>query len=99
MTIKLTINEKSIQAQEGQTVLEAALANGIIIPTLCYHKDLSPVGSCRLCVVEVEKWRGQVAACNLPVAESMVVLTETPALVQSRCTVLSLLLQNYSDAG
>jgi formate dehydrogenase major subunit/formate dehydrogenase alpha subunit len=99
MTINLTINEKSIQAQEGQTVLEAARVNGIIIPTLCYHKDLSPVGSCRLCVVEVEKWRGQVAACNLPVTEGMVVRTETSSLVQSRRTMLSLLLQNYSDAG
>jgi formate dehydrogenase major subunit/formate dehydrogenase alpha subunit len=99
MTINLIINEKSIQAQEGQTVLEAACDYGIIIPTLCYHKDLSPVGSCRLCVVEVEKLRGQVAACNLPVAEGMVVHTETPALVQSRRTVLSLLLQNYSDTG
>lgn len=99
MTINLNINNKSIQAHENQTVLEAAHANGIIIPTLCYHKDLSPVGSCRLCVVEVEKWRGQVAACNLPVSEGMVVQTETPLLVRSRRSVLSLLLQNYTDAG
>jgi len=98
MTINLTINGKAIQAQQGQTVLEAAIANGISIPTLCYHKDLSPVGSCRLCIVEVEKSRGQVAACNLPVAEGMVVSTETPSLVLSRRTVLSLLLKNYTDA-
>jgi predicted molibdopterin-dependent oxidoreductase YjgC len=99
MTIHLVINDTPLEAQEGQTVLEAARAYGIVIPTLCYHRDLSPVGSCRLCVVEVEKTRGQVVACNLPVVDGMVVRTETPALVQSRRTVLSLLLQNYTDAG
>jgi predicted molibdopterin-dependent oxidoreductase YjgC len=99
MPVHLTINGKTIQAHEGQTVLEAASVYGIVIPTLCYHKDLSPVGSCRLCIVEVEKLRGQVAACNLPVAEGLVVYTETSTLVQSRQTVLSLLLQNYTDGG
>jgi formate dehydrogenase major subunit/formate dehydrogenase alpha subunit len=99
MPVHLIINDKPIRAKEGQTILEAARANGITIPTLCYHKDLSPVGSCRLCIVEVEKIRGQVAACNMPVAEGMVVYTETPALMQSRRTVLSLLLENYADSG
>jgi formate dehydrogenase, alpha subunit, archaeal-type len=99
MTINLTINNKIIQAQENQTVLEAAHDNGIVIPTLCYHKDLSPVGSCRLCVVEVDKWRGQVSACNLPVKNGMVVRTETEPLQQSRRSVLSLLLRNYQDSG
>ena len=61
MTINLTINNKIIQAQENQTVLEAARDNGIVIPTLCYHKDLSPVGSCRLCVVEVDNLRTSVS--------------------------------------
>jgi len=99
MPVYLTINGKTIQAHEGQTVLEAALDHGITIPTLCYHKDLSPAGSCRLCVVEVENMRGQVAACNLPVTEGLVVKSETSALVQSRRIVLSLLLQNYTDSG
>ncbi len=99
MSINLTINGKSIQAIEGQTVLEAARENEIIIPTLCNHKDLSPVGSCRLCLVEVEKMRGQVTACNLPATDGMVILTETPLLEHSRKTILALLLQNYSDAG
>ncbi len=97
--IKLTINDQLIEAREGQTVLEAAREHGIVIPTLCYHKDLSPVGSCRLCMVEVEKMRGQTAACTLLVGEGMVVRTETPSIVQSRQMVLSLLLQNYVDAG
>src|SRR5450830_1892099 len=99
MTINLTINNKIIQAQENLTVLEAAHDNGIVIPTLCYHKDLSPVGSCRFCVVEVDNLRGQVSACNLPVKNGMVVRTETGPLQQSRRSVLSLLLRNYQDSG
>jgi predicted molibdopterin-dependent oxidoreductase YjgC len=99
MTIKLTINEREVSAEEGQTILEAARQHGITIPTLCYHKDISPVGSCRLCVVEVEKWRGLTAACTLQAGEGMVVRTETPLVFQARKTVLELLLQNYVDAG
>ncbi|MEK9163675.1 MAG: 2Fe-2S iron-sulfur cluster-binding protein, partial [Chloroflexota bacterium] len=52
--INLTINDQSLQAREGQTLIEIAREHHITIPTLCYHKDLSAVGSCRLCVVEVE---------------------------------------------
>ena len=99
MSIKLTINGKEIITEAGKTVLEAASQNGITIPTLCYHKDLSPVGSCRLCVVEVEKWRGLTAACTLAAGEGMIVHTETPLVFQARKTVLELLLQNYVDTG
>ena len=97
--MRLTINDQSIETAEGVTVLEAARANGITIPTLCHHKDLSPVGSCRLCLVEVENVRGQAAACTLPAGEGMVVRTESPALAESRRFVLELLLRNYFEAG
>jgi formate dehydrogenase alpha subunit len=95
----VTIDGRTVNAREGQTVLEAALAAGITIPTLCYHPDLSVVGSCRLCLVEVENLRDQVAACALPVSEGMVVRTDTPALVESRRFVLELLLRRFTDAG
>jgi formate dehydrogenase major subunit/formate dehydrogenase alpha subunit len=95
MTIHLTINDQLLEAREGQSVLDIVRAHGIVIPTLCYHKDLSPVGSCRLCVVEVEKLRGEIAACTLPVSEGMIVRTETPALVASRQRVLQMLLSSY----
>jgi predicted molibdopterin-dependent oxidoreductase YjgC len=98
MTITLTINGKAIEASRDQTVIEIASENGIVIPTLCYHKDLSPAGSCRLCLVEVDGWRGQVAACTLQASQGMVIHTETPSLIASRRLVLSLLLQNYYDA-
>ena len=97
--VTLTINGKSISTQEGNSVLEAAKEHGVVIPTLCYHKDLSPVGSCRLCLVEIEGWSGQVAACTLPVSEGISVLTETPGLKSARKMTLELLLQNYYDAG
>jgi hypothetical protein len=68
-------------------------------PNLCYHKNLSPVGACRLCMVEIEKWRGQVAACTTQVSPGMVIHTETDSIIQSRRVVLELLLHNYFDSG
>ena len=59
------------------TVLEAAQAAGIYIPTLCYDPDLEPYGGCRLCVVEIEKVRGLPTACTTPATDGMVVHTET----------------------
>ncbi len=97
--VNFTLNGRRITAHEGETVLEAAAEHGVVIPTLCYHKDLSPVGSCRLCMVEVEGWQGQVAACTLLVSEGISVQTETPGLKSSRKMTLELLLQNYFEVG
>ncbi len=97
MPINLTINGKRIQATEGMTVLDAARANGINIPTLCHHPDLPPVGGCRMCVVEVEKMRGLVASCTLPATEGMVVQTETPKLIDERKFILEMLLTDHPN--
>jgi len=97
--VKLTINGKEIEVKEGTTVLRAAEQAGITIPTLCDHKDLTPYGGCRLCVVEVQGFRGPTASCTLPVNQGMVVTTESPALHKSRTTILELILSNYYDAG
>lgn len=99
MVVTLKINGQSISTEEGKTILEAADEHGIVIPTLCYHKDLSPVGSCRLCMVEIEGWSGQVAACTMPVSEGINVLTETSNLKTSRKMTLELLLQHYYGSG
>lgn len=99
MGVKLTINNQTVTAETGQTVLEAARSAGIVIPTLCYHKDLSPVGSCRLCMVDVEGWGRELAACTLEVKQGMQVNTETPALARSRRQVLELLLYHYYESG
>ena len=77
MTVTLTINGQRVTAPEGSTILEAARGNGIRIPTLCHHPDLSNVGACRLCVVSVERARGLQTACTTPVFEGMVVNTES----------------------
>jgi formate dehydrogenase alpha subunit len=95
----MTINGQTVAARNGQSILDVAREAGITIPTLCYHRDLSVDGSCRLCVVEVDGVRGQVAACALPVSDGMVVRTETPALVESRRFVLEMLVRRYADAG
>lgn len=89
--VKITINEKQIEVPEGTTVLRAADMAGIHIPRLCDHKELTPYGGCRLCIVEVEGARVPMASCTLPVNNGMVVRTETPALKQSREFILSML--------
>jgi len=89
--VNITINGKQIEAAEGTTVLNAARQNGIKIPTLCDHPNLTPYGGCRLCMVEVKDMRVPIAACTLPAANGMIIETDTPALKKSRNVVLSLL--------
>lgn len=93
--VELEINGKIIQTKEGTTILEAAKAAGIDIPSLCYDKRLLPYGACRVCLVEVEGMRGLVTACSTPVAPSMKVKTNTPAVTKARKTVLELILVNH----
>jgi predicted molibdopterin-dependent oxidoreductase YjgC len=89
--VQITINGKQIEVPEGTTVLRAAEMAGIQIPRLCDHKELTPYGGCRLCIVEVQGVRVPMASCTLPVNNGMVVNTETEALKKSRKFVLSML--------
>ena len=89
--VQITINEKQIEVPEGTTVLRAAEMAGIYIPRLCDHKELTPYGGCRLCIVEVQGVRVPMASCTLPVNNGMVINTETEALKKSRKFVLSML--------
>ncbi len=93
--VNLTINGKQIQAPQGATILEAARAAGIYIPTLCYHPELRPEGACRLCMVEASGARTLVASCVYPVSEGMVVKTNTDKVREARKTVVELLLANH----
>lgn len=93
--VNLTINGKQIQAEQGTTILEAARAAGIYIPTLCYHPELRPEGACRLCMVEASGARSLVASCVYPVSEGMVVKTNTVNVREARKTVIELLLANH----
>jgi len=94
-TIAMTIDGKEVQATKGSTVLEAALAAGVYIPTLCYDPDLTPYGACRLCIVEIEGMRGLPTSCTTVATDGMVVHTETPAVNQARRVAMELIMANH----
>ena len=89
--IKLTIDGNEIEVQEGTTVLEAAEAAGLYVPTLCHHPQLTPYGGCRLCMVEVEGSRTLQPSCTLPATAGMVVKTNTQKVLDARKFVLTLI--------
>ena len=93
--VTLKINDISVTVPEGTRILDAARKAGFNIPTLCYYKDLTNEGSCRVCVVEVKGARSLVASCSAVVAEGMEVYTHTPKVLESRKTTLELLLSNH----
>jgi len=93
--INFTLNGKPASAEAGSTILKAAEANGVFIPTLCHDDRLAPFGSCMLCRVEVEGARGTLLACGAEVKEGMVVTTESPAIEKSRRVCIELLLSEH----
>lgn len=93
----LTINDIPVTGQDGMTILEVAREASIEIPTLCYLKDLPPIGACRLCVVEVEGSRTLVGACHTPAAEGMVIRTHSPKVLAARRVIVELLLASHPD--
>jgi predicted molibdopterin-dependent oxidoreductase YjgC len=95
MTVNITLNGKQIEAQPGQTILQVAREHDVRIPTLCYHKDLSPTGNCRMCVVDVKNSRFLQAACVTEVWEGMEIDTETEKARASRKLSLELMLANH----
>ena len=91
-TDPIVINGNRFAFEPGETILDVARRNSIDIPTLCHLKGTSPTGACRVCVVEVQGARSLVAACAMPAAPKMVVLTESPKVVAVRRMVIQLLL-------
>ena len=92
--VNLTIDGVKVSVEAGTTVLKAAHAAGIKIPTLCWLKDINEIGACRMCVVDVGA-RALAAACVMPVSEGMVVKTNTPQVRAARKSVLELILSNH----
>ncbi len=93
--VTLTIDGKQLAARPGTTVLEAAQAAGIDIPTLCHHEKLKPAGACRLCHVEVTTTARKdilLPACATAVEEGMIVKTDTPRVIEARRFILALAL-------
>lgn len=93
----ITIDGTRLTVPEGKNVLECALENGIYIPHLCHHKDLSPLGSCRMCIVEVEGRDGVTTSCDLKAKDGMVIKTKTAELVRQRMLALELLLAGHPE--
>ncbi|HUV51932.1 MAG TPA: 2Fe-2S iron-sulfur cluster-binding protein [Dehalococcoidia bacterium] len=92
--VKLNIDGKEVEAEEGKTILEAARASGINIPTLCYNEKLAPYGACRFCTVEISK-NGKsklVVSCVYLVEDGLVVKTSTPKVIKTRKMLLELML-------
>lgn len=93
--ISLSINNQKIFVPRGSSILEACKQVGLDIPRFCYHENLSVAGNCRMCLVEIEKSPKPVAACAMPVANNMVVYTDTPLVKKARENVLETLLLNH----
>lgn len=95
--VTLTINGQTVQAEEGTTILDAAKSVGIEIPTLCALGQLNEIGACRVCVVEVEGEERMPASCKTPVADGMVVRTNTPAVIDARRANVSMILSEHNS--
>jgi len=91
----LTIDGNEIEVEAGLTVLQACEQAGIEIPRFCYHERLSIAGSCRMCLVEMEKAPKLIASCAMPVGDGMVIHTNTDKVVNARKGVMELLLINH----
>jgi len=95
--VTLTIDGIPIRAPEGEKLLWAALDNGIYIPNLCAIREADlPFGACRLCFVEIEGRKAPVTACSEPVAEGIVVHTDTPRVNRLRRTAFELLVSHHT---
>jgi NADH-quinone oxidoreductase subunit G/NADP-reducing hydrogenase subunit HndD len=95
--VNLKINNKNISCDDGLTIIEAAKKNNILIPNLCYLEDIHKVGSCRMCVVEVEGEKNLQASCMVPVREGMIVKTNTQRVKRARKVVYELMLSDHPN--
>ncbi len=94
--VNLKINGIQASVPEKTTILKAAASVGVDIPTLCYLKDVNEIGACRVCTVEVSGVDALVTACNTEVCEGMEILTDSPKVIESRKTVLNLILSQHN---
>ena len=94
---EIQVNNRMIEAEEGETILTALNRAGIHVPTLCHLEGLPPSGACRICVVEVEGLRGLIPSCSYPVRKGMKIITNSQRVIKARKTVIELLLANHPD--
>ena len=96
--VNITINGKPMQAEEGTTILSAASAAKMPVPSLCYLKDINEIGACRVCVVEIKGVSRLVTACNNVVQEGMEILTNSPRVREARRTNVELILSQHNSS-
>jgi len=94
--INVKVNGIAVSVPKGSTILEAARAAGVEIPTLCYMKEKNEIGACRICVVEATGARGLVTACVYPCTDGMEIKTNTPKVRAARKTTLELILSTHN---
>jgi NADH:ubiquinone oxidoreductase subunit E len=95
-SLSIRIDDREIEAHAGMTILQAAEKAGISIPTLCYHRDFIPSGSCRICVVELDGSGRLAGSCHTPIAKGMVIHTRTPKVLSARKATIELLLAGHT---
>ncbi len=95
--VTISIDNKTIKAEEGSNLLQVARSNGINIPGLCYHQKLTPTGACRLCLVKIEGMRGLVASCTVKVTEGLKVTAFDEELEETRKFLIDYLLSEHND--
>ena len=94
-TVTLTIDGRQLTVEKGKTVLQAAIEHGISVPYYCYHPGIGIDGSCRVCIVKIEKMPKLQTSCSTPCTEGMVVSTRTDEVVAARAGVFEFLLINH----
>jgi NADH-quinone oxidoreductase subunit G len=94
-TVTLTIDGRQVTVEKGRTVLQAAIEAGISVPYYCYHPGISVDGSCRVCIVKIEKMPKLQTSCSMVCTEGMVVSTRDPEVVTARAGVFEFLLVNH----
>src|SRR3954447_453827 len=94
-TVTLTIDGRQVTVEKGKTVLQAAIEQGISVPYYCYHPGIGIDGSCRVCIVKIEKMPKLQTSCSTVCSEGMVVSTDAPDVVQARAGVFEFLLVNH----
>lgn len=97
-TVTITLNGREVSGHPGMTVLELARESGVDIPTLCHDAHLTPVGACRICLVEDEQTGALMASCVAPIAQGMVINTHSERVIAHRKTIVNLMLASHPDS-
>jgi len=97
--ITITLDGVEVSGHPGMTLLELARESGVEIPTLCHDPHLTPIGACRICLVEDERSGALLASCVTPINPGMVINTKSPKVEERRKTIIKLILASHPDSS